>query len=133
MQVWQIITIVVGVLLSLSGVFGIFYANARNKLAKTTTENYEKTILSYKDIVESQALKITTLAEEMKELRVMHTENVQNIGQLQGELNTWKQLPIRELAEHMSYVSEVQYIMAKHMGIDHLPKLNVKKPNQTSV
>ena len=123
MEFWQIASIVVAVLLAISGVVGIFYANAKNSLAKTTTENYEKTIKSYKDIVESQEIKINTLTDDMKELRQMHTENVKMIGQLQGELQTWKQLPIKELAENMAFVTEVQYIMAKHMGIDHLPTL----------
>lgn len=123
MEFWQIASIVVAVLLAISGVIGIFYANAKNSLAKTTTENYEKTIKSYKDIVESQELKIVTLADDIKELRTLHTESVKMIGQLQGELSTWKQLPIKELAENMAFVTEVQYIMAKHMGIDHLPTL----------
>lgn len=123
MELWQIASIVVAILLAISGVIGIFYANAKNSLAKTTTENYEKTIKSYKDIVESQELKITTLADDIKELRTLHTESVKMIGQLQGELSTWKQLPIKELAENMAFVTEVQYIMAKHMGIDHLPTL----------
>lgn len=127
MEVWQIIAIAVSVALGISGIVGIFYANAKNTLAKTTTENYDKTIKSYKDIVESQELKINTLTDDMKELRAMHTENVKMIGQLQGELQTWKQLPIKELADNMAYVSEVQYIMAKHMGIDHLPTLKVKR------
>lgn len=123
MEFWQITSIAVGIILGISGIVGIFYANAKNSLAKTTTENYEKTIKSYKDIVESQELKINTLTDDMKELRAMHTENVKMIGQLQGELQTWKQLPIKELAENMAFVTEVQYIMAKHMGIDHLPTL----------
>lgn len=123
MEFWQIASIAVGIILGISGIVGIFYANAKNSLAKTTTENYEKTIKSYKDIVESQELKITTMSEDIKELRVMHTESVKMIGQLQGELSTWKQLPIKELAENMAFVTEVQYIMAKHMGIDHLPAL----------
>lgn len=126
MEFWQIASIVVAVLLAISGIVGIFYANAKNTLAKATTENYEKTIKSYKDIVESQEIKINTLSDDMKELRHMHTENVKMIGQLQGELQTWKQLPIKELADNMAFVTEVQYIMAKHMGIDHLPTLKTK-------
>lgn len=123
MGVWQIISIVVGAVLALSGVVGVFYANAKNKLTKTTNENYEKTIKSYKDIVESQDLKINTLLEDTKELRAMHTESVKMIGQLQGELNTWKQLPIKELSENMAFMVELQYLMAKHIKMDHLPPM----------
>lgn len=126
MEFWQIAAIIVSVILAISGIVGVFYANAKNSLAKATTENYEKTIKSYKDIVESQELKIGTLSEDVKELRALHTESVKMIGQLQGELSTWKQLPIKELADNMAFVTEVQYIMAKHMGIDHLPTLKVK-------
>lgn len=126
MQLWQIAAIVFSILIGISGIIGIFFANAKNKLAKTTTENYDNTIKSYKDIVESQEAKINILTQEMRELRSLHTENVKMIGQLQGELQTWKQLPIRELADNMAFVTEVQYIMAKHMGIDHLPVLKTK-------
>lgn len=126
MQLWQIAAIVFTILIGLSGIIGIFYANAKNKLAQTTTDNYERTIKSYKDIVESQGIKIDVLTTEMKELRILHTDNVKMIGQLQGELQTWKQLPIKELADNMAFVTEVQYIMAKHMGIDHLPELKPK-------
>lgn len=127
MEIWQIAAIALSIILAVSGIVGVFYANAKNKLAKTTTENYEKTIKSYKEIVESQELKINTMLDDMKELRSMHTENVKMIGQLQGELKSWKELPIRELADHMSYVTELQYIMAKHLGIDHLPELKTKR------
>lgn len=123
MEVWQIASIVVGIILGISGIIGIFYANAKNSLAKTTTENYEKTIKSYKDIVESQELKINSLLEDMKDVRAMHTENVKLIGELQGELRTWKQLPIKELSDNMAFVVELQYLMAQHLGMDHLPPL----------
>ena len=67
------------------------------------------------------------LTNEVKELRALHTDSVKMIGQLQWELKSWKELPIRELADHMSYVTELQYIMAKHLGIDHLPELKTKR------
>lgn len=130
MEFWQIASIVVAVLLAISGVVGIFYANAKNSLAKTTTENYEKTIKSYKDIVESQEIKINTLTDDMKELRQMHTENVKMIGQLQGELQTWKQLPIKDLSDNMAFIVELQYLMAQHLKMDHLPELKLKRSVQ---
>lgn len=128
MQIWQIAAIAFTILIGLSGVIGIFYANAKNKLAKTTTENYEKTIKSYKEIVESQEQKINILTEDMKELRHMHTENVKMIGQLQGELQTWKQLPIKDMADNMAFIVELQYLMAQHLKMDHLPDLKLKNP-----
>lgn len=128
MQIWQIAAIAFTILIGLSGVIGIFYANAKNKLAKTTTENYEKTIKSYKEIVESQEQKINILTEDMKELRHMHTENVKMIGQLQGELQTWKQLPIKNMADNMAFIVELQYLMAQHLKMDHLPDLKLKNP-----
>ena len=127
---WETISIIIGAILALSGIVGIFLANTKNNLIKTQTDNYNKTIDSYKGIVEAQEQKIGFLTEEMKLLRADHTENVKLIGQLQGELKGWKELPIRELAEHMAYVSEVQYIIAKHLKIDHLPQLKVKKPKK---
>lgn len=128
MQVWQIAAIAFTILIGISGIIGIFYANAKNKLAKTTTDNYEKTIKSYKDIVESQEQKINILTEDMKELRHMHTENVKMIGQLQGELQTWKQLPIKDMADNMAFIVELQYLMAQHLKMDHLPDLKLKNP-----
>ncbi len=123
MEIWQIAAIVLSIVLAVSGIIGVFYANAKNKLAKTTTDNYEKTIKSYKEIVESQELKINTLTEDMKEMRGLHTESVKMIGELQGELRTWKQLPIKELSDNMAFVVELQYLMAQHLKMDHLPPL----------
>lgn len=130
MQIWQIAAIAFTLLIGISGIIGIFYANAKNKLAKTTTENYEKTIKSYKDIVESQELKINTMIDDMKELRTMHTDNVKMIGQLQGELQTWKQLPIKDLSDNMAFIVELQYLMAQHLKMDHLPELKLKRTTQ---
>lgn len=123
MEYWQIAAIVISLVLSISGIIGVFYANAKNKLAKTTNDNYEKTINSYKDIVDSQERKIGVLTEDMKEMRSLHTESVKMIGQLQGELSTWKQLPIKELSDNMAFVVELQYLMAQHLKMDHLPPL----------
>jgi len=127
-QTWQLISVAVGAIVGITGVIAIAYANAKNTLVKTTTENYERTIKSYKDIVESQELKIGTLSDDIKELRSLHTDSVKMIGQLQGELSTWKQLPIKDLAENMSFIVELQYLMAQHLNIDHLPPLTLKKP-----
>lgn len=123
MEYWQIAAIVISLVLAISGIIGVFYANAKNKLAKTTNDNYEKTINSYKDIVDSQERKIGVLTEDMKEMRSLHTESVKMIGQLQGELSTWKQLPIKELSDNMAFVVELQYLMAQHLKMDHLPPL----------
>lgn len=128
MEWWQVAAIVVTIILAVSGTVGIFYANAKNKLAKTTNENYEKTIKSYKDIVESQELKIGVLTEDMKEMRQLHTESVKMIGELQGELRTWKQLPIKELSDNMAFIVELQYLMAQHLNMDHLPSLKMRVP-----
>lgn len=129
METWQLISVAVGAIVGITGVIAIAYANAKNTLVKTTTENYERTIKSYKDIVESQELKIGTMSEDIKELRTLHTDSVKMIGQLQGELSTWKQLPIKDLAENMSFIVELQYLMAQHLNVDHLPPLTLKKPS----
>lgn len=129
MEIWQIAAIVVSIILAVSGIVGVFYANAKNKLAKTTTENYEKTIKSYKEIVESQERKINSLTDDMREVRNLHTESVKMIGELQGELRTWKQLPIKELSDNMAFVVELQYLMAQHLKMDHLPPLKPRMPS----
>jgi len=124
---WEVISIILGGVLGVSGLVGIFWANTKNNLIKQQEANYTKTIDSYKGIVEAQDQKINFLTDEVKTLRDSHTDNVKMIGQLQGELKSWKELPIRELADHMGYVAELQFIMAKHLGIDHLPDMPTKK------
>jgi len=121
MEIWQIITAVLGISVALSGTFAVFYTNARNTVIKTQSDNYDKTIDSYKEVVTAQEEKMKLLTSEVRDLRALHTDSVKMIGQLQGELKSWKELPIREMASHMQYVTELQYIMAQHMGIDHLP------------
>jgi uncharacterized protein YpmB len=54
MEWWQIAAIILTIIVAVSGIVGVFYANAKNKLSKTTNDNYEKTIKSYKDIVEAE-------------------------------------------------------------------------------
>ena len=124
---WETISVIIGIILGVSGLLGVFWANTKNNLIKTQESNYQKTIDSYKEVIVAQDEKMKVLTEEVKELRGLHTESVKMIGQLQGELKCWKELPIRELADHMSYVTELQYIMAKHLGIDHLPELKTKR------
>lgn len=127
MEIWQTILTITGISIALSGSFAVFWTNARNTAIKTQSENYDRTIASYKEVIAAQDEKMNILTGEVKELRGLHTESVKMIGQLQGELKSWKELPIRELADHMSYVTELQYIMAKHLGIDHLPELKTKR------
>ena len=127
MEIWQTFLTIIGVSIALSGSFAVFWTNSRNTMIKTQGENYEKTVTSYKEVIAAQDERMRTLTGEVKELRALHTDSVKMIGQLQGELKSWKELPIRELADHMSYVTELQYIMAKHLGIDHLPELNNKR------
>lgn len=124
---WETISVIIGIILGVSGLLGVFWANTKNNLIKTQESNYQKTIDSYKEVIVAQDEKMKVLTEEVKELRGLHTESVKMIGQLQGELKSWKELPIRELADHMQYVTEIQYIMAKHMGINHLPELKIKQ------
>ena len=124
---WETISVIIGIILGVSGLLGVFWANTKNNLIKTQESNYQKTSDSYKEVVAAQDEKMNILTNEVKELRALHTDSVKMIGQLQGELKSWKELPIRELADHMSYVTELQYIMAKHLGIDHLPELKTKR------
>ena len=124
---WETISVIIGIILGVSGLLGVFWANTKNNLIKTQESNYQKTIDSYKEVIAAQDEKMNILTNEVKELRALHTDSVKMIGQLQGELKSWKELPIRELADHMSYVTELQYIMAKHLGIDHLPELKTKR------
>lgn len=127
MEIWQTILTIIGISIALSGSFAVFWTNTRNTVIKTQSDNYDRTISSYKEVIAAQDEKMNILTGEVKELRGLHTDSVKMIGQLQGELKSWKELPIRELADHMSYVTELQYIMAKHLGIDHLPELKTQR------
>lgn len=118
---WEIVSLVLGVVLGVSGIAGVFYANSKNVQLKTQDENNRRTIETYKELVAVQDEKMNSLSAEIRDLRESHTENVKLIGQLQGELKSWKELPIKELAANIKYVTELQYLMAQHMGMKDLP------------
>jgi len=124
---YSILALVFSSVTTLALLAGVFYANSRNKYASTTTTNYIATIKSYEDVVKGQNTKIALQSDEIKELRQAHNESMREIGKLQGELKSYKELPLQSLSENLMVVTQLTTLIAAHLKIDGLDKINVTK------
>lgn len=122
---YTIVALAVTTSIAASAIVGIFIANSRNKFKTTTDANYLKTIESYKEVVVGQNAKIASQTDEIKQLRSDHSESMKQIGQLQGELKSYKELPLTELSNNLKVVTQLTTLIAAHLKIDGLDKIGV--------
>lgn len=122
---YSILALALSCITTLALLVGVFYANSRNKYASTTTTNYETTIKSYEDVVKGQNTKIALQSDEIKELRQAHNESMREIGKLQGELKSYKELPLQSLSENLKTVTQLTVLIAAHLKIDGLDQINI--------
>lgn len=115
---WSTVSLTLGVVFGISGAVGIFIANGKNKFAETQAGNYERTVKSYQVVIDGLEQKNRFLEGEIKELRVLHTANVKELGELKGELKMYSKLPLREIADNQRIITQVQLAIATHLGID---------------
>ena len=106
---------------------GVFWANMRNKYATTTKENYENAVESYKEVVKGQNAKIQQQSDQIDQLRIDHNTNMKEIGYLQGELKSYKQLPLKELSENLMVVTKLTTLIAAHLKIDGIGEIVADK------
>lgn len=121
----KVIAILGGVTV-VSAMIGVFIANSKNKFFETQKINYESTIQSYQDVIDGLKTKNDFYEKEIKELRIMHTDNVQQIGELKGELKSYRELPLKEIAENQKVITTVQLLIAEHLKVDGVDDL-IKK------
>lgn len=122
---YAILALMLSSIAAIGVVVGVFYANSRNRYTSTTTANYETTIKSYEDVVKGQNTKISLQADEIKELRHNHSQSMQEIGKLQGELKSYKELPLQQLSENLKIVTQLTTLIAAHLKIDGLDQITV--------
>lgn len=125
---YAILALALTTISALALAFGTFLANLKNKYADTTLVNYEATIKSYEDVVKSQNVKINIQSEEIKQLRIDHSTSMKEIGKLQGELKSYKELPLQQLSDNMMIVTQLTTLIAAHLKIDGLDKIDVTSP-----
>lgn len=90
----------IGVSGYVAGVAGaVFYA--RSKVPNQTIENY-------KQLAEAQEKRISALEAQVKVDRQNHLDNIKAIADLQGQLKTYKELPLREMADAMEKISATE-------------------------
>lgn len=123
---YAILALALSTVASVGVVIGIFFANVRNKYSSTTDENYLKTIESYKEVVAGQNAKLETQNDEIKQLRLDHSESMKEIGKLQGELKSYKELPLKDISDNMKIVTQLTTLIAAHLKIDGLDKIELK-------
>lgn len=122
---YAILALAISTITAVAVVFGVFFANFRNKYSSTTDDNYLKTIESYKEVVNGQNLKIQGQSDEIKQLRTDHSESMKEIGKLQGELKSYKELPLQQLSENLIIVTKLCTLIAAHLKIDGLDQIGV--------
>lgn len=64
-----------------------------------------QTITNYKLLTESQEKRIAALEEQKKLDQETQVENIKAIADLQGQLKTYKDLPLKEIAEALGKIS----------------------------
>lgn len=122
---YGILALALSTVTAISVVVGVFFANSRNKYTAITNTNYETTIKSYEDVVKGQNSKISLQADEIRELRQAHNQSMQEIGKLQGELKSYRELPLQQLSENLKVVTQLTTLIAAHLKIDGLDQIHV--------
>jgi predicted transcriptional regulator len=125
---YAILALTISTVSAIAVCIGVFWANFKNKYGETNKGNYEATIKSYEDVVKSQNVKISIQAEEIKQLRIDHSTSMKEIGKLQGELKSYKELPLQQLSDNMMIVTQLTTLIAAHLKIDGLDQIDVTKP-----
>lgn len=125
---YAILALALTTLTAIALALGVFIANLNNKYTDTTSTNYEATIKSYEDVVKSQNVKISIQSEEIKQLRIDHSTSMKEIGKLQGELKSYKELPLQQLSDNMMIVTQLTTLIAAHLKIDGLDQIDVTRP-----
>ena len=88
-------------LIVIGGIAAVIYAVFKNSTVK-------QTINSQKELIE-------TLTAQVTELRTLHIENEKAIAQLTGEINVYKELPLKELAKSMQTIVATQEKILKEL------------------
>jgi uncharacterized protein HemX len=89
----ELIRLAEGILI-LTGIAGVVYAVFKSQTTKAT-------IQSQKELIE-------TLTAQISELRTLHMENEKAIAKLSGQLEVYKEIPLKEIGESLKQLSETQ-------------------------
>lgn len=63
---------------------------------------------STKDTIKQQSVLIDAQKDRLDLLERQHIENAKKIGQLEGQLNAYKELPLKQIASSLKSLSENQ-------------------------
>lgn len=123
MEWWQVVLSVSAGVTALAVVGGVFWANTRNSYNDQERRNNAEAIKSYQTVREAQATEIQRLRDDIKDLHRLHNEAVEKNGKLQGKIDAYATLPLQELSNNQRIITQVQLLIAKHMGIDGVDML----------
>jgi hypothetical protein len=84
MELNELIRLAEGILV-IAGIAGVVYAVFRSQTTK-------QTISSQRDLID-------TLTLQIRELRTLHEENSKEIARLTGQVEVYKEIPLKDLAE----------------------------------
>jgi len=118
MQWWQILLTILGSITGVAIIVGVFVAGSRNNYRNAERNNYVKAVDSYKILLDAKGEEIRQLKQETKELRNLHSESMREIGKMQGQVDAYSKLPLKELSQNQHTITKVQLLIAKHMGVE---------------
>lgn len=79
---------------------------------------------NYKVLTESLEARVKSVEDDLKKQQIQHNTNLQKIHHLEGQVATYKELPIKEWAES-------QAVVAKHMvALEKESKVKIKLLNE---
>lgn len=87
----EVLKLVEGTLV-VAGIGAIFYAVFKDRTTRT--------------IIEQQATLIATQKERLDLLEQQHIENAKAIGELQGEVNAYKKIPLEKIAKSIEQIAK---------------------------
>lgn len=123
METWQAILSITGGISTFAIVGAVFWANSKNKYTEQERKNNKDALDSYVAVSTAQAKQIDQLHNEVKELRLLHNESVKENAKLQGQIDAYTRLPLQQISNNQHIITQVQVLMAKHMGIEGVDSL----------
>lgn len=97
----ELIRLAEGILV-LTGIGGVIYAVFKSQTTR-------QTITSQKELID-------TLKTQVDELRTLHIDNEKAIAKLSGQLEVYKEIPLKDIADSLKGLNETQTKILKKLG-----------------
>lgn len=116
-----------GLLLTVGVILGTFFANIKNANKKQTNDNEEKALSSAQSLIAVQREQLSQQKEQLADLQNKHIQNQKEIGSLQGEIKSMREIPLAKISKSLDNIIKLQLLIAQHLEIDGISEIKIEE------